>query len=186
MVTAEHQIMLMLVVHTDRTVFIKRPAYFHQTKWVAMHISRSEFQIILWKFSYFQLKPNVDSRFGETGASGASGAPGGFFGISTSSFSSSSDLDGVKKHKEAAITTINDNGKVSSYTVENWCIHFQCYDFDYDTQWASITKEPIHFNFFFSLFEIICISINIFWVNLFIHLIKLEIVCLILKIVISK
>lgn len=69
----------------------------------------------------FQNKPNVDSRVDPSDpAANAINAPlPGYFGVQTSSFSSSSDVNGVKKHKEAAVTTINDNGKVSSYTVEN-------------------------------------------------------------------
>lgn len=67
---------------------------------------------------YFQNKPNLDTRFdGSENAAGNS--PSAFFGVQTSSFSSSSDINGVKKHKEAASTTINDNGKVSTYSVEN-------------------------------------------------------------------
>jgi len=63
-------------------------------------------------------KPNVDSRFGATDNS-AGTQPSGYFGVQTASFSSSSDVNGVKKHKEGASTTINDNGKVSTYNVEN-------------------------------------------------------------------
>lgn len=68
-----------------------------------------------------QNKPNLDNRFDPNEASPGSAPSGSFFGVSTSSFSSSSDINGVKKHKEAASTTINDNGKVSTYTVDNWC-----------------------------------------------------------------
>ncbi|XP_055304748.1 uncharacterized protein LOC129569674 [Sitodiplosis mosellana] len=63
-------------------------------------------------------KPNVDTRF-DGSENVAGNAPSGYFGIQTSSFSSSSDVNGVKKHKEVATTTINDNGKVSTHTVEN-------------------------------------------------------------------
>jgi len=56
---------------------------------------------------------NVDSRFGPEETDGKPG----FVGISTSSFSSSSDIDGVKSHKEGAITTVNDNGKITTHKV---------------------------------------------------------------------
>lgn len=60
----------------------------------------------------------MDTRFGASD-SNAGNQPSGYFGIQTSSFSSSSDVNGVKKHKEGASTTVNDNGKVSTYNVEN-------------------------------------------------------------------
>lgn len=61
----------------------------------------------------------MDTRFdGSESPAGPAGGPG-YFGISTSSFSSSSDVNGIKKHKEGAQTTVNDNGKVSTYAVEN-------------------------------------------------------------------
>lgn len=66
---------------------------------------------------HFQNNPNLDSRF--DGSAGAAGNAPGYFGISTSSFSSASDVNGIKKHKEGAQTTVNDNGKVSTYAVEN-------------------------------------------------------------------
>lgn len=71
---------------------------------------------ILVLFS-IQNQPNLDTRF-DASDNTAGGNPG-FFGISTSSFSSSSDVNGIKKHKEGAITSINDNGKVTTYKVEN-------------------------------------------------------------------
>lgn len=68
---------------------------------------------------FSKANPNVDSRFGpdETNAP-ADGKPG-YVGISTSSFSSSSDVDGKKTHKEGAFTTVNDNGKVTTYKVSS-------------------------------------------------------------------
>lgn len=69
-----------------------------------------------------QNKPNVDSRFGaddNTGNTGNAIPSNGYFGVSSSSFSSSSDVNGVKKHKEGAVTTVNDNGKVTTYQVDN-------------------------------------------------------------------
>lgn len=68
--------------------------------------------------SVFQSKPNVDHRF-DPSDNMANNVPSGYFGVQTSSFSSSSDVNGVKKHKEGASTTVNDNGKVSTYNVEN-------------------------------------------------------------------
>lgn len=59
----------------------------------------------------------MDTRFGPSDNS--AGNQPGFFGVQTSSFSSSSDVNGVKKHKEGATTTVNDNGKVTTYNVEN-------------------------------------------------------------------
>ncbi|XP_031629430.1 calcium-binding protein P isoform X2 [Contarinia nasturtii] len=64
-------------------------------------------------------KPNVETRFDSGENLGGNVPPAGYFGIQTSSFSSSSDLNGIKKHKEGALTTINDNGQVSTYSVEN-------------------------------------------------------------------
>lgn len=42
----------------------------------------------------------------------------GFVGLSTSSFSSSSDINGVKSSRKGAITSINDNGKITTYRLE--------------------------------------------------------------------
>jgi hypothetical protein len=57
--------------------------------------------------------PNIFSRFGET--SGGDGT----YGVFTSSVSSSSNVDGKPQNFHRASTTINDNGKISTYTVKN-------------------------------------------------------------------
>jgi len=57
-------------------------------------------------------RPNVDTRFGDSSG-------GGNFGVFTSSQSLSSNLDGKPVNFHKATTTINDNGKVSTYTVQN-------------------------------------------------------------------
>jgi len=57
--------------------------------------------------------PNIDNRFGASGPNDGSG----YFGVSTSSFSSSSDVNGVKMNRKGAITSVNDNGKVTTYKV---------------------------------------------------------------------
>lgn len=61
--------------------------------------------------------PNLDSRFGGDDSPGVSVSrgPGGFVGVS--SFSSSSDVNG-QKFRQAA-TTVNDNGKVTTYRVQS-------------------------------------------------------------------
>jgi len=56
--------------------------------------------------------PNVDTRFGASPG-------GGSYGVFTSSHSSSSNVDGKPVNYHQASTTINDNGKVSTYTVHN-------------------------------------------------------------------
>lgn len=118
--TAVCQTMRMQLVRSDRMAYNKRLAYFHQTKYVySLSNILTVVAINLWIFSHFQVKPNLDSRI-DPSESTAGNSPTGFFGIQTSSFSSSSDVNGIKKHKEGATTTINDNGKVSSYTLENW------------------------------------------------------------------
>ena len=61
-----------------------------------------------------QASPNLDSRFGgddsPIGVTHSQGQPG-FVGVS--SFSSSSDVNG-QRHREAA-TSVNNNGKVTTY-----------------------------------------------------------------------
>ncbi|XP_054743442.1 uncharacterized protein LOC129248049 isoform X3 [Anastrepha obliqua] len=57
--------------------------------------------------------PNISNRF-----AGPS-SPGGFKGVSVSSFSSSSDIDGQKTSRRGAQTTINDNGKITTYRVQS-------------------------------------------------------------------
>ncbi|XP_065357585.1 uncharacterized protein LOC135951789 isoform X2 [Calliphora vicina] len=56
--------------------------------------------------------PNVSNRFG-------SSSPGGYKGVSVSSFSSSSDVNGKKTSHRGAQTTINDNGRVTTYKVNS-------------------------------------------------------------------
>ncbi|XP_053958129.1 uncharacterized protein LOC128863160 isoform X2 [Anastrepha ludens] len=57
--------------------------------------------------------PNISNRFG------GPSSPGGFKGVSVSSFSSSSDVDGQKTSRRGAQTTINDNGKITTYRVHS-------------------------------------------------------------------
>lgn len=57
--------------------------------------------------------PNIQTHYE------ASGVPGGFVGVSTSSFSSSSDINGVKTQRKSAVTTVNDNGKITTYKLES-------------------------------------------------------------------
>ncbi|XP_017472737.1 PREDICTED: uncharacterized protein LOC108363779 isoform X2 [Rhagoletis zephyria] len=57
--------------------------------------------------------PNISNRFG------GPSSPGGFKGVSVSSFSSSSDINGKKMSQRGAQTTINDNGKITTYRVQS-------------------------------------------------------------------
>ncbi|XP_004521492.1 uncharacterized protein LOC101454084 isoform X6 [Ceratitis capitata] len=57
--------------------------------------------------------PNINNRFG------GPSSPGGYKGVSVSSFSSSSDINGQKTSRRGAQTTINDNGKVTTYRVQS-------------------------------------------------------------------
>lgn len=68
-----------------------------------------------------QNMPNVNTRFG-----GGAGSPdGGHFSVFTSSVSSSSDVNGKPSSFHQASTTVNDNGKVSTYTVRNpWVLRY--------------------------------------------------------------
>ena len=74
----------------------------------------SQFLIV----SIFQAYPNLDSRFGgddsPVGVSVTNGRPG-YVGVS--SFSSSSDVNG-QKHRQSA-TSVNNNGKVTTYHTRN-------------------------------------------------------------------
>ncbi|XP_055839037.1 RNA-binding protein FUS isoform X2 [Episyrphus balteatus] len=67
--------------------------------------------------------PNIDTRFSDdsdTGNGGGSGGGGGGYrGVSVSSYSSSSDVNGKKTNQRGASTTINDNGKVTTYRVHS-------------------------------------------------------------------
>lgn len=47
-----------------------------------------------------------------------SGSPGAYVGVSTASFSSTSDVNGVKTQQKGAYTTVNDNGKITTYKLE--------------------------------------------------------------------
>lgn len=78
-------------------------------------LNRVQFTKISFLFFRFpKNKPNIDTRFAADDAN-----PGGFFGVSTSSFSSSSNVNGQEQHKEGAITSVNDNGKVTTYQAGN-------------------------------------------------------------------
>ncbi|XP_039951368.1 uncharacterized protein LOC126753471 isoform X3 [Bactrocera neohumeralis] len=57
--------------------------------------------------------PNITNRFG------GPSSPGGYKGVSVSSFSSSSDINGQKTSQRGAQTTINDNGKITTYRVQS-------------------------------------------------------------------
>ncbi|KAJ3639469.1 hypothetical protein Zmor_002829 [Zophobas morio] len=61
--------------------------------------------------------PNIFTRFGGAGEGGPTGQ--GNYGVFTSSVSSSSNLDGKVHNFHRATTTINDNGKVTTYEVKN-------------------------------------------------------------------
>ncbi|KAI8119416.1 hypothetical protein CVS40_9189 [Lucilia cuprina] len=56
--------------------------------------------------------PNVSNRFGST-------SPGGYKGVSVSSYSSSSDINGKKTSNRGSQTTINDNGRITTYKVNS-------------------------------------------------------------------
>ncbi|XP_037809500.1 uncharacterized protein LOC119602188 isoform X2 [Lucilia sericata] len=56
--------------------------------------------------------PNVSNRFGST-------SPGGYKGVSVSSYSSSSDINGKKTSNRGSQTTINDNGRITTYKVHS-------------------------------------------------------------------
>lgn len=60
--------------------------------------------------------PRIDAHF--PAVPGVPGA-GGFVGVSTASFSSSSNVNGVKSQHKSAVTTVNDNGKVTTYKLES-------------------------------------------------------------------
>ncbi|KAL7739894.1 hypothetical protein ACLKA6_003380 [Drosophila palustris] len=60
--------------------------------------------------------PNIVNRFGASSSTGGGGGGGGYKGVSVSSFSSSNG-DGTSRR--GAQTTINDNGKVTSYSVHS-------------------------------------------------------------------
>lgn len=65
---------------------------------------------------------DIHSRFGESatsGAGGGGGGGGGQYSVFTSSVSHSSNVDGKPKTFHQASTTVNDNGKVTTYTVKN-------------------------------------------------------------------
>ncbi|XP_030377391.1 RNA-binding protein FUS isoform X1 [Scaptodrosophila lebanonensis] len=61
-------------------------------------------------------QPNIVNRFGGSSSSGGGGGGGGYKGVSVSSFSTSNG-DGTSRR--GAQTTINDNGKVTSYSVHS-------------------------------------------------------------------
>ncbi|XP_013104949.1 uncharacterized protein LOC106085299 isoform X1 [Stomoxys calcitrans] len=56
--------------------------------------------------------PNISNRFAST-------SPGGYKGVSVSSYSSSSDVNGKRTNYRGAQTTINDNGKITTYKVQS-------------------------------------------------------------------
>lgn len=66
-----------------------------------------------------QNKPNIDTRFDPEDASGKPFKKPNYFGVSTSSFSSSAKGPDGEFHKEGAITAVNDNGKVTIHKIES-------------------------------------------------------------------
>lgn len=56
----------------------------------------------------------MDTRFGATSQDNG----GGFYSVSTFSQSGSSNVDGKPSSFHQASTTVNDNGKVTTYTVK--------------------------------------------------------------------
>ena len=68
--------------------------------------------MILNSHYLLQNNPNINTRFGATPQGGT-----GFYGVSTSSQSVSSNLNGRPSSYHEARTTVNDNGKVTTYTV---------------------------------------------------------------------
>uniref|UniRef100_U5ELX7 Putative secreted protein n=1 Tax=Corethrella appendiculata TaxID=1370023 RepID=U5ELX7_9DIPT len=64
--------------------------------------------------------PNVNTRFGSgtPTVTHSQGRPG-FVGVSSSSFSSSSDVNGKKSSHREAVTSVNDNGKITTYHVRS-------------------------------------------------------------------
>lgn len=59
---------------------------------------------------------NVMNRFADT----ANAKPGGqFYSVSSSSFSSSSNLNGQEQSRRSAETVVNNNGQVTKYKVES-------------------------------------------------------------------
>lgn len=88
-----------------------------QTAYISPASAVSEWLLqlaIAWlkHFPFPQATPNIVNRFGGPSSSGG----GGFKGVSVSSFSSSNG-DGTSRR--GAQTTINDNGKVTSYSVHS-------------------------------------------------------------------
>lgn len=63
--------------------------------------------------------PNINTRFDDSDSGNTGGGGGGFRGVSVSSYSSSSDVNGKRTNQRGASTTINDNGKVSTYHVHS-------------------------------------------------------------------
>lgn len=58
--------------------------------------------------------PNIDvTSFGDR-----SGAPG-FYGVSSSSYSSSSNINGEEKNMRGGQTLINENGKITAYSLHD-------------------------------------------------------------------
>jgi len=57
--------------------------------------------------------PNIVNRFS------SSSTPGGYKGVSVSSYSSSADVDGKRTGVRGAQTTVNDNGKITTYSTHS-------------------------------------------------------------------
>lgn len=60
-----------------------------------------------------QNAPNVNTRFA------ASDQPGGFHSVFTSSQSHTTNVNGQPQTVQRASTTVNDNGKITTYTANN-------------------------------------------------------------------
>lgn len=104
-------------IHQTAGVHPPNKVYFIISLFISFQKSHlNGFSQFFFCFVFLQNKPNVDTRFD---AEDKPQKKPGFFGISTSSFSSSSNVDGVEKHKQGGITTVNDNGKVTTYGVDS-------------------------------------------------------------------
>ncbi|XP_047984585.1 uncharacterized protein LOC125225091 isoform X4 [Leguminivora glycinivorella] len=66
-------------------------------------------------------QPNVDikNRFGEEGTGTGTGGNGGYMSVSSSSYATSSNVNGQEKNHRGAETVVNNNGVVHRYKVES-------------------------------------------------------------------
>ncbi|ALC39977.1 CG17549 [Drosophila busckii] len=93
----------------------RQTAYINPVNPASYQLTRYVFVTwLILRFLFLQATPNIVNRFGGSTSSGGGG--GGYKGVSVSSFSSSNG-DGTSRR--GAQTTINDNGKVTSYSVHS-------------------------------------------------------------------